>query len=613
MSDIKIFVSHRIDMDTATFNNPLLVPIKSGAALEKRRLYEMTGDDTGENISKKNPYFCELTMQYWAWKNVDADYYGLCHYRRFFSFADEAFPEDNYGNVSDTFINDESAEKYGLTEEKMRTVIEDADLILPNKRELKSFPENYKSVRHQYVAAPYLYEKDYDLMMDVIAERHPEYLDAANAYSNGQSAYFCSLYVMKKEIFTAYNEWLFDILFEVERRMDMAHYTQESARTLGHLGERLLGIYITYLAEKQPELKIKELQVVQFFSPLRQEPVLAPAFEVKNTVPVVFAANDKFVPMCSTAVQSLLETASPDRFYDLTVLHTDITPYNQMLMKYQVSRYPNFSLRFYNTASITEKYKLKANEHISVETYYRFLIQDILPDYDKVLYIDCDLVVTRDVAELYDTDVEDYLLAATYDPDFIGQVNSEKGTYAYAQDTLGLEDPYCYFQAGVILFNTKNLRSLYSMHDWLGFAKQPYRYCDQDVLNKYCKGKVKYLDMSWNVLTNCMGFRVPQVIAKAPLSIKAAYHEARNHPYVIHYAGSEKPWNSPLCDMFEIFWHFARNTPFYEKLLCGLVGKLPEKRTEKLTKKQKLVNFFKKITPKFLYPIARKIKKLFGL
>ena len=613
MSDIKIFVSHRIDMNTETFDNPLLFPIKSGAALEKRKLYEMTGDDTGDNISEKNPYFCELTMQYWAWKNVDADYYGLCHYRRFFSFADESFEEDSYGNISDKFINTESAEKYGLTEEKMRSVIEGYDIILPIKRDLKSFPEKYRSVRHQYASAPYLYEKDYDLMLEVIAEKYPEYTESAKDYSDGRDAYFCSLYVMKKDIFKAYNEWLFDILFEVERRMDVTHYTQESARTLGHLAERLLGIYITQLKKTCPELKIKELQVVQFFSPLRQEAVLTPAFKKENTVPVVLAANDKFVPMCSTTVQSLLENSNSERFYDITVLHTDITSYNQALMQLQVSRYPNVSLRFYNTAPITEKYKLKANEHISVETYYRFLIQDILPGYGKVLYIDCDLVVTRDVAELYDTDVSDYLLAAAYDPDFIGQVNSDRENLEYAQSTLKLEDPYAYFQAGVILFNTENLRSLYSMHDWLGFAKEPYRYCDQDVLNKHCKGKVKYLDMSWNVLTNCMGFRVPKVIAKAPLSIKAAYTEARNHPFIIHYAGSEKPWNSPTCDMSEIFWHYARRTPFYEKLLCSLTGAVTPYKKPKLTLKQKFVKFCKRITPKFMYPFAKKIKRLLRL
>ena len=179
MSDIKIFVSHRIDMNTETFDNPLLFPIKSGAALEKRKLYEMTGDDTGDNISEKNPYFCELTMQYWAWKNVDADYYGLCHYRRVFSFADESFEEDSYGNISDKFINTESAEKYGLTEEKMRSVIEGYDIILPIKRNLKSFPEKYRSVRHQYASAPYLYEKDYDLMLEVIAEKYPESTESA--------------------------------------------------------------------------------------------------------------------------------------------------------------------------------------------------------------------------------------------------------------------------------------------------------------------------------------------------------------------------------------------------------------------------------------------------
>ena len=86
--DIKIFVSHRIDLDSETIDNPLFVPVRCGAVFDKRENVTMLGDNTGDNISEKRMSFCELTVQYWAWKNVEADYYGLCHYRRYFSFSD---------------------------------------------------------------------------------------------------------------------------------------------------------------------------------------------------------------------------------------------------------------------------------------------------------------------------------------------------------------------------------------------------------------------------------------------------------------------------------------------------------------------------------------------
>ena len=86
MSEIKIFVSNRIDMDSEAVENPLLIPIRCGAAADTRTAQTVQGDDTGENISRRRESFCELTVQYWAWKNVHSDYYGLCHYRRYLSF-----------------------------------------------------------------------------------------------------------------------------------------------------------------------------------------------------------------------------------------------------------------------------------------------------------------------------------------------------------------------------------------------------------------------------------------------------------------------------------------------------------------------------------------------
>ena len=108
--DIKIFVSHRIDLDSETIDNPLYIPVRCGAVYDEREGVTMLGDDTGDNISEKRESFCELTVQYWAWKNIKADYYGLCHYRRYFSFADEKLEEDIWGNINFSFIDDKAIE-----------------------------------------------------------------------------------------------------------------------------------------------------------------------------------------------------------------------------------------------------------------------------------------------------------------------------------------------------------------------------------------------------------------------------------------------------------------------------------------------------------------------
>ena len=93
--DIKIFVSHRIDLDSETIDNPLYIPVRCGAVYDEREGVTMLGDNTGENISEKRMKFCEYTVMYWAWKNIKADYYGLCHYRRYLSFTGQELEEWN--------------------------------------------------------------------------------------------------------------------------------------------------------------------------------------------------------------------------------------------------------------------------------------------------------------------------------------------------------------------------------------------------------------------------------------------------------------------------------------------------------------------------------------
>ena len=227
----------------------------------------------------------------------------------------------------------------------------------------------------------------------------------------------------------------------------------------------------------------------------------------------------------------MIAHASEGNFYDIVVIETGIGEKNKRLIKSLVKETNNVSIRFFNANGCISAYDLHANEHITVETFYRFLIQDILPEYDKVLYLDSDLVCNRDVADLFDTDIKDYMLAAAIDPDMAGQSNlMEFDRIRYLRGEVHMEDPYTYFQAGVLLMNTRKMRAAHSMDEWLTFAQKGYKYLDQDVLNRYCQGQVKFLSMSWNVLIDCNNYRVPVIINAAPGDNKRAYQEARKDP-----------------------------------------------------------------------------------
>lgn len=136
--DIKIFVSHRIDQDSETIDNPLYIPVRCGAVYDKREGITMLGDDTGDNISEKRGRFCELTVQYWAWKNVDADYYGLCHYRRYLSFSEKSMWQ--IGNpLFMKKLGTSTICKHSLNDvEKMTQLVSSYDAIIADDFDLKN-------------------------------------------------------------------------------------------------------------------------------------------------------------------------------------------------------------------------------------------------------------------------------------------------------------------------------------------------------------------------------------------------------------------------------------------------------------------------------------------
>lgn len=329
-----------------------------------------------------------------------------------------------------------------------------------------------------------------------------------------------------------------------------------------------------------------------------EQAFLSPAFD-GQAIPVVFAANNGFIPIFAACFQSLLDHVSEKYNYDVFLIQTDVSRENQEVLSAMAAPYPNVSLRFFNASPLIRDYDLKGSAHISVETYFRFLIQKILPEYDKVLYLDCDLIVNADVAELYETDVEGFLLAAARDPEFLGHVNgADKQIQNYIFNELKMKDPRNYFQAGVLLFNEAEMRKAYTLEQWLTFASVPYRYNDQDVLNLYCEGRVKYLDMAWNLITDCDHTRVCNTIVHAPAEIQAAYHAAHAAPKIIHYAGHRKPWQKPTEDYGRAFWLCARKTPYYEEALHIMTRFTAAERFEELRRERsaywKLRRFVKK-------------------
>ena len=574
---INIFVASHKDVEYP--ESSILRPIQVGSEDAPIRFKNVLHDDEGDNISDVNPMYCELTAQYWAWKNADADYYGFCHYRRYFDFSGTPHEQNIYGEILDDYIDESTIREYGLDDKHIADEVEGWDVILSPSNSVRQM-DGYANLKAHYASNKHLHLKDLRHVYDILCERHPEYKDDADAVLNGSEASFCNMFIMRKDIFFDYCEWLFPLLDEFTATTDMSYYDVEGLRTPGHLAERLLNIYLRHQLRMGKGWKVKHLQCVHFMFPEKTQ-ALRPLDQVRDNVadmnrivPVVFAADNAYVPMLTTTMYSLLENASHGFHYDLIVLERNISAYNKELMQNMIARYSNATLRFFDVDPIIGDYDLTtSNAHISIETYYRFLIQDALPFYDRIVYLDSDLIVNGDVADLYHTNVDGKALAAVRDLDFLGNLNMPDGKRReYAENKLGMTNPYDYFQAGVLVMNLKEMRKLHSVAEWLTIASDPdYIYNDQDILNQECQGSVVYIDYAWDVMHDCAD-RVKNIFSFAPAPAYKAYLESRKEPKILHYAGFDKPWKNPWCDFAPLYWQYAQNTPFALQLIAQVAG-----------------------------------------
>lgn len=242
MKNIKILVAAHKKYQMP--KDSMYLPIHVGAEGKDDIGYKK--DNTGKNISLKNPYFCELTGLYWAWKNLDAEYIGLAHYRRHFTLNNR-IPN-----------NEEDKFKIILQQDELEKVLKKADIILPKKREY--FIENlYSHYKHT------MYIEPLDETRKIIAEKCPKYLKEFDKLKTRTSAHMFNMFIMKKEYFDRYSEWLFDILFELEKRVDVKQYEKFHARFFGRVSELLLDIWINTNDLKYEEIRVINMQKVNWF------------------------------------------------------------------------------------------------------------------------------------------------------------------------------------------------------------------------------------------------------------------------------------------------------------------------------------------------------------
>lgn len=265
---------------------------------------------------------------------------------------------------------------------------------------------------------------------------------------------------------------------------------------------------------------------------------------MKKEIPVFFSSDDNYLPFLDVAIGSLIENASRECKYRIIILNTGIS--SDGMATVMARECDGFRIEF---TDITDrlsgiKSRLKDVYHFSLVTYYRLFIGSLFPEYDKIVYLDCDLVVLGDVSRLYNTDIGDSIIAAA--PEAF--VRSTPEFREYASEALGV-NPDEYVNAGVLLMNLEAFRENRIEEKFINLISE-YDFDlidpDQAYLNYLCRGKIYELNNGWN---------------KEPINTPCEGEKC-----IVHYALYKKPWQYDDVIDGEYFWFYATRSPFYERI-----------------------------------------------
>ncbi len=218
----------------------MYLPLQVGAFAGDRTGY--CGDNTGDQISEKNPQFCELTGLYWAWKNLPADYLGLAHYRRHFTL------HKNGGRKGWEAI---------LTREELEPFLGTVRVFTPQKR--RYYIESlYSHYQHTH------YQEHLDETRRIIERKHPEYVESFDRVMKHRYGYMFNMMIMERSLLDDYCTWLFDILFALEETAQETGLSYYQGRLYGRVAEIIFNVWLDHQLESgeiKPE-EVKELGLV---------------------------------------------------------------------------------------------------------------------------------------------------------------------------------------------------------------------------------------------------------------------------------------------------------------------------------------------------------------
>jgi lipopolysaccharide biosynthesis glycosyltransferase len=567
MINQKIFISICYHKPMPIIRTKYMVPVHVGRALAHECLSDVIGDDTGDNISKKNTTWSELTGLYWMWKNVDAEYYGLMHYRRLLNFAGPS-----NGRVRRfTGVGPKQYARFGWTDTQIDDLCTSNDIITGPLWSVHPAGAPHINMSSYAMYAREHYAADMDVIERIISKDTPNIFPFFIQMLTERQAFFSHIAIFRREIFHDYCKWLFSILEAAEKQIDISHYDRYQRRVWGFIAERLVNAYVSYARHVLEARVCRRPLVIGSIPPVpvSTEEVMkaithqtnSACYAITQTVcsaqiNVVLAIDDTYSPHAAVTILSAIRASVNSCQLKFFILEGGNLSQLSKDRLSAVAHENGSNVEFITIDGAALTWLPLNRDHISIATYYRLIMHKALSDdIKKIIYIDADTIVVDSLVKLWSIDIRGKPIGAC--PDEGGVLQSRR---------LRLPVTHTYCNAGVIVFDLEHLRKIDMFERVLVTFRKYADFItlqDQDILNIVFCNNTFVLPLRWNVNSRIF---MPNELEPAYTMSQAL--EAARSPGIIHFTDRRKPWTKnckhPLRNLY---WEYRNDTPWREDVM----------------------------------------------
>lgn len=277
---------------------------------------------------------------------------------------------------------------------------------------------------------------------------------------------------------------------------------------------------------------------------------------MENEILLVMSPSNEYCIFCALTLKSILDSSTKDDYFIVYILFDSLSDSNKQLIK-QVECF-RMKISFIDVSNYVNDNIMREKGYVKKNTYFRIIAPGLVKNRNKIIYIDSDMIVNHNLAELYNIELGECVIGAVKNWSTYSELQYVTDNLKVSNDT--------YFNAGILLINVQRYNDLaIERKAFTLLSNEEFKYFDQDVLNIVAKDYVKIINSKWNVvwhpITNL------NIFENFDDEMKYKWSCCSQDPFIIHYTSSIKPWNSYGLPLSEYFWDTAKNSLFFKDLI----------------------------------------------